>query len=443
MEIVAPTGSAAYNAGGSTMHHFGEFPRFVENMEISAERQKRLLQKYSKLVAIIADERSMLSSFNLGLLEDISSKCMHGGNQEKYDWGAIPIVILVGDDYQLPPISSGAFDALSSRITEKFSKTAAITQQLINKGHDQFLAIGLDVMTLQTAKRQLPGQQKLQKLCFALRGEPDSKLLEEDAETLCNLNLIKSDIYSQTDIEKIEKNAMYLFGNKEPRDRLNRSKLKELQGVHNPVAFIKSHTIANKNGKKAANNSHYDNESIVPAILICVGAKVAITGKNFHPNWGLYNRTIGTVVDIVFRPNENPNHGDLPLYILVDFHQYRGPVYIEGQPTLVPIPTVQKLCNKHKCCKREFVPLKLAFGKTIHTFQGQNAGPVAKGQPPNAVQCIICDPGTRQFEGICPGLFYTVLTRATTLGEEDDHLSSALYFRSKNMNKDRITNITV
>ena len=164
---------------------------------------------------------------------------------------------------------------------------------------------------------------------------------------------------------------------------------------------------------------------------------------NFHPNWGLYNGSMGTVVDIVFRPDQNPNHGDLPLYILVDFQQYRGPIYIEGKPTLVPIPTVKKLCNKHKCCTREFVPLKLAFGKTIHTFQGQNAGPVAKGQPPNAVQCIICDPGTRQFEGICPGLFYTVLTRATTLGEEDDHLSSALYFRSKNMNKDRITNITM
>ena len=70
---------------------------------------------------------------------------------------------------------------------------------------------------------------------------------------------------------------MYLFANKEPRDRLNRSKLKELQGVNNPVAFIKSHTIANKTGKKMANISHYDNESIIPATLICIGAKVAIT----------------------------------------------------------------------------------------------------------------------------------------------------------------------
>jgi hypothetical protein len=147
-------------------------------------------------------------------------------------------------------------------------------------------------------------------------------------------------------------------------------------------------------------------------------------------------------MDIVFRPGDNPNHGDLPLYILVDFPQYKGPVYIEGRPTLVPIPIVETTCKFPGCCSRKFVPLTLAFGKTIHTFQGSSAGPVAEGQPPNAVECIICDPGTRQFEGVCPGLFYTVLTRATTLGEEGDHLSSALYFRSKNMNKDRITDIT-
>ncbi len=441
IEIVAPTGSAAYNAGGSTMHHFAEFPRFVKDMEIPAAKQKRLLQKYSKLVVLVGDERSMMTSLNLGLLEDTSSKCMHGGNREEYDWGGIPIVILVGDDYQLPPLASGAFDALGHNITGRFTQKTPIQQQLINNGRNQFLEIGKDVMSLQTAKRQLPNQQKLQQLCYAMRGEPDSELLEEDAEILCNLNLLKSDIYSKQDIEEIEKKAMYLFANKEPRDRLNASKLKEKHGPENPVAFIKSHTHAVKSGKKVSHDRHYD-DSVIPCTLLCVNSKVALTGRNFLPNWGLYNGSIGTVMDIVFRPGDNPNHGDLPLYILVDFPQYKGPIYIEGRPNLVPIPIVETTCNFKGCCTRKFVPLTLAFGKTIHTFQGSSAGPVSEGQPPNAVECIICDPGTRQFEGVCPGLFYTVLTRATTLGEEGNHLSSALYFQSKNMNKDRITDIT-
>ena len=91
---------------------------------------------------------------------------------------------------------------------------------------------------------------------------------------------------------------------------------------------------------------------------------------------------------------------------------------------------------------REFLPLKLAFGKTIHTFQGASVGPVAPGQPPNAIEAVICNPGTRKFEGICPGLFYTLLSRLTTLGTEDEKTSSAMYFIGEDMNKNRIRNTT-
>jgi hypothetical protein len=30
-------------------------------------------------------------------------ECAHGGNHSEEDWGGVPIVILVGDDFQLPP----------------------------------------------------------------------------------------------------------------------------------------------------------------------------------------------------------------------------------------------------------------------------------------------------------------------------------------------------
>lgn len=93
----------------------------------------------------------------------------------------------------------------------------------------------------------------------------------------------------------------------------------------------------------------------------------------------------------------------------------------------------------------------MAFGKTSHTFQGQSAGPVDEGKPPNAVQQrIICDPGTRAFEGNNPGLFYTILSRATTVGDYDTTLppsqhfkDSAIYFLGDNMNQTRIHNITM
>ena len=87
--------------------------------------------------------------------------------------------------------------------------------------------------------------------------------------------------------------------------------------------------------------------------------------------------------------------------------------------------------------------MRLAFAQTIHTFQGQNAGPVEPGQAPNAVQKLVCDPGTRRFEGNCIGLFYTLLSRVTTFGNPLDKFSSAIYFTGTNMNMNRVLNITL
>ena len=111
------------------------------------------------------------------------------------------------------------------------------------------------------------------------------------------------------------------------------------------------------------------------------------------------------MIDIVYHPSQSPPE-DLPLYVLLDIPQYCGPPFIEAAPTVVPIAPINVPCKNNFCCSRTYIPLRLAFAQTIHTFQGQNAGPVETGQTPNAVQKLVCDPGTRRFEGNCVGLFY-------------------------------------
>ena len=149
------------------------------------------------------------------------------------------------------------------------------------------------------------------------------------------------------------------------------------------------------------------------------------------------------MLDIVYDPSHSPPE-DLPLYVLVDTPQYCGPAFIEGHPTVVPIAPIKVPCNRpYFCCCRTYIPLRLAFAQTIHTFQGQNAGPVEPGQAPNAVQKLVCDPGTRRFEGNCVGLFYTLLSRITTFGNTEDKFSSAIYFTGTNMNMERVLNITL
>jgi hypothetical protein len=90
--------------------------------------------------------------------------------------------------------------------------------------------------------------------------------------------------------------------------------------------------------------------------------------------------------------------------------EYCGPLFIEGAPTIVPIAPIRVPCKKGICCERTYMPLRLAFAQTVHTFQGQNTGPVETGQAPNAIQKLVCDPGTRRFEGNCVGVFYTILS---------------------------------
>lgn len=55
---------------------------------------------------------------------------------------------------------------------------------------------------------------------------------------------------------------------------------------------------------------------------------------------------------------------------------------------------------------------------------------------------IICDPDGKVVEGRATGFFYTMLSRATTLGDPDGK-NSAIYFIGPHLTKERIQNITL
>ena len=105
----------------------------------------------------------------------------------------------------------------------------------------------------------------------------------------------------------------------------------------------------------------------------------------------------------------------------------------------VPIPASKFGC-KSNCCSRKYIPLSLAYARTIHKFQGLSAGPVDEGKIPNMFDVIVCDPDESRYEGKFLGLFYTAVSRATTLGD-DDGLNSALYFTGECVKEDRIRSI--
>jgi hypothetical protein len=77
-----------------------------------------------------------------------------------------------------------------------------------------------------------------------------------------------------------------------------------------------------------------------------------------------------------------------------------------------------------------------AYGKTAHTFEGATVG------PDHQIKKIIIQPGTQKFEALCPGLFYMMLSRATTIGTPSNRLDSAIFFITNDMNGDRIAHLT-
>jgi ATP-dependent exoDNAse (exonuclease V) alpha subunit len=98
--VLAPTGVAAMNAGGQTIHSFFKFPpRLIEPTDIKRLRSTRLVKAIDTM---IIDEISMVRSDML----DAIDKSLKLNRASKRPFGGVRM-ILSGDLHQLPPVVSG------------------------------------------------------------------------------------------------------------------------------------------------------------------------------------------------------------------------------------------------------------------------------------------------------------------------------------------------
>jgi hypothetical protein len=263
----------------------------------------------------------------------------------------------------------------------------------------------------------------------------------DDAECLCRYHLDNTNTITPQQAEQIrnDERTLHLFAANEPRDQFNMQQLRRKHSKNSPVAKLRPTYLGTGGNQSKGRRSHFDTQ-VLPLTMVCIGAKVELRGRNILPQKGLFNGSMGTIVDIVYNEGQSPNAGHLPRYVLVRFPSYNGKPFISSDPKVIPIVPIQRNCTKH-CCQQEFIPLRLCFAKTIHAFQGQQAGPVQPGRPENPIQRLVIDLGTRAFEGKSPGLSYTAFTRPTQIGNETNIMDSALYFTGPHMNTARILNI--
>ena len=103
--VVAPTGLAAVNVGGQTIHSFFGFPpRLIRPDDIRRSRNGRLMRR---LKLIIIDEVSMVRS-DLMWAIDQSLRLNRGRPREPF--GGVRL-LLFGDLHQLPPVVRGGEEA--------------------------------------------------------------------------------------------------------------------------------------------------------------------------------------------------------------------------------------------------------------------------------------------------------------------------------------------
>lgn len=189
-------------------------------------------------------------------------------------------------------------------------------------------------------------------------------------------------------------------------------------------------TEVNTTGKTYKNHFENDSRKSLNCILVR-NARVALT-QNIWAEKGLFNCSMGKVIDIRYQHGTSPLKGDKPAYVIFYFDNYLGPPWDKNNPSFVPIPVNVQTYSK-RCCTLHHMPLTLSSARTLHKFQGAEVGETYP------IKIMVFDMGDSGVEGRNPGFVYSGISRALTLGMGDVNASS-LYFTGF-FDKHRLTDL--
>lgn len=253
--VTASTGIAASHIGGATIHSWSGLGILDELTNDDLRRlggSDRLAKRYNNTDILVIDEVSMLHGQRLDMVNQLA-KVLRGSEAP---FGGLQ-VILVGDLFQLPPISRGTSDLdfihLSAAWAELNPRICYLTEQHRQQGNDALLGL-LEAMRLDEVT------------------EDHGRLLEERLHQAPNSQVAVTRLYSHNiDV-----------------DAINRRHLAALPGQ-------------NKNFQMRAKGSKAKIEQLSKGLLapetleLKVGAEVMFVANNFGE--GFVNGSRGTVVE--------------------------------------------------------------------------------------------------------------------------------------------------
>ena len=334
--VAAPTGVAAFNVDGHTLHSLLNLPTKGEFKDLEGEHLHRIQQSLANVQYLIIDEMSMVGRKIFGQVDKRLRQVFPHCSDQLFGGCSC---LLFGDFGQLPPVmdlplyttvTRTALSDLGSSAYQLFDQAVVLNQVMRQSGDD-------------------PSQVLFRNILLHLR---DGQVTQDDWK-----HLMKQTPAQVQDLTPFT-NALRLFPTIEAVVEYNVSKLR---ACGQPIATIKAvHT-----GPNASKASPDDASGLQPIICLAVGARVMLS-SNLWVDMGLVNGAMGTIKAICYRSGEGPPA--LPVAVTVQLDTYSGPTLPDGTVPITPLRRTWSSSGAQ--CSRLQLPLKLAWAVTIHKAQG-------------------------------------------------------------------------
>ena len=376
--LTAPTGVAAFNISGMTIHSAFSLKTFrfgFNYLPLSQEKLPFLEKQYQNLQLLIIDEISMVGADTLlhisrRLCEIKNTKSL--GLNEHNPFGNIS-VLAVGDLFQLPPV----------RQNYVFGETKDKMANICGNGWDFFKLFELHEITRQ--KNDKPFAELLNRI-------REGNMIDED------VNILKSRQITTKEIDNLQ-DVLHVYATNNYVDDYNSMKLHHLQ--HRIY-----HITANDKCKD--NDTHFlnidftlskksDRGGLAKVFSIAIGAKVMLT-VNIDVIDGLVNGARGVVEYIDFNEQLQDVNAILVKFedVFVGEKAKLQSAYRNSYPDTVPIFKYEAILyygrKKTVSTRRIQFPLSLAWALTIHKVQGLTVNKIVvsmKGPRFNAGQAYV------------------------------------------------------